>query len=150
MNDSLCHVDKSLIGIAGEFRVLSECLLRGYNASITFGNAKATDLIVFHPDNSYSRVEVKTSKNGRNFVTGFFPKYIDESRLHPDFWVFYLPRKIETSEPDYFYILTHDEVRELQLMMNKGSITEPGKGVDNITLKLLQERVEPNNWRKLG
>ncbi|WP_158084226.1 hypothetical protein [Marispirochaeta aestuarii] len=38
---------KHRLGIAGEYRVLSELLLRGCDASITLGNAKGTDILVY-------------------------------------------------------------------------------------------------------
>ena len=66
--------DKYQLGLAGEMRVCSELLKKGYDASIVFGNAKSTDIVVTE-GNKLLRIEVKTSQTGRNFVTGFFPKY---------------------------------------------------------------------------
>lgn len=131
--------DKGKIGLAGEMRVTSELLKKGYDASITFGNSKATDIVVFGNKNNFLRVEVKTSKNQRNFVTGYYPKYTDESKLSPDVWVLYLPNKDAKSDGDRFFILTHKEVGELQLIVNKGHKTEKGQGCDNIPLNLLLE-----------
>lgn len=133
------NTDKGQIGLAGEMRVASELLKNGYNASITFGNAKATDIVVFGDKNRFLRVEVKTSKNQRNFVTGYYPKYTNPSQTSPDIWVFYLPDKQARSDGDKFFILTHEEVAELQLIVNKGNKTEKGKGCDNIPLRLLLE-----------
>ncbi len=132
-------LDKGQVGLAGEFRVASEILRRGYLANITFGNAKATDIIVLGNGNRFIRVEVKTSKNNRNFVTSYFPKYSTPSDSDPDMWVLYLPNKDGLSDGDRFFLLTHEEVGELQLMVNKGIKTERGKGVDNIPLKVLLE-----------
>jgi len=78
---------KEHIGLAGEMRVCAELLKKGYAASITFGNAKATDIIVTGDHGHYLRIEVKTSKNGRNFVTGYYPKYTDPAKRHPDLWI---------------------------------------------------------------
>lgn len=133
------NTDKGQIGLAGEMRVASELLKNGYNASITFGNAKATDIVVFGDKNRFLRVDVKTSKNQRNFVTGYYPKYTNPSQTSPDIWVFYLPDKQARSDGDKFFILTHEEVAELQLIVNKGNKTEKGKGCDNIPLRLLLE-----------
>lgn len=139
---SMENLDKGQIGLAGEMRVASELLKKGYNASITFGNAKATDIVVFGDKNKFLRVEVKTSKNQRNFVTGYYPKYTDPSKASPDVWVMYLPDKQAKSNGDRFFILTHEEVAELQLVVNKGNKTEKGKGCDNIPLRLLLENIE--------
>lgn len=135
-------LDKGKIGLAGEMRVASELLKKGYEASITFGNSKATDIVVFGDKNNFLRVEVKTSKNQRNFVTGYYPKYTDKSKLSPDVWVLYLPDKEAKSNGDRFFILTHEEVGELQLIVNNGIKTEKGKGCDNIPLKLLLTYVD--------
>jgi hypothetical protein len=132
-------MDKTLIGLAGEMRVASELLKKGFQATITFGNAKATDIIVFGENKEFLRVEVKTSKNQKKFVTGYFPKYTDESKVSPDIWVFYLPNVTSDSDGDRFFILTHEEVGELQLIVNKGVKTEKRKGCDNIPLNLFEK-----------
>ncbi len=142
---------KTNLGIAGEYRVLSELLLRGFNAVITMGNSKGTDILVFSQNKKFLRVEVKTSKNGRNFVTSYFPKYSESSYTDPDLWVLYQPYLFNDSGKDTFFVLTHQEVRELQLKQNKGNETKAGQGVDNISLRLLTaENIEHNKWEKIG
>lgn len=141
---------KNRLGIAGEYRVLSELLLLGLNASITMGNAKGTDILVFDDNGRYLRIEVKTSKNGRNFVTSYFPKYSNSSYTDPDFWVLYQPKLFNGDNVDVFYVLSHKEVRDIQLIVNKGNETLKGKGVDNIPIKLLKSMENINgNWGKI-
>ena len=138
--------DKGQIGLAGEFRVASEILRRGHLANVTFGNAKATDIVVIGSQNRFIRIEVKTSKNNRSFVTGYYPKYTSPKETQPDLWVLYLPNKGMSSDGDRFFLLTHSEIGELQLIVNKGVKTEKGKGVDNIPLKvLLEHRTDSEN-----
>ena len=141
--------DKGQIGLAGEFRVASELLRRGYSAHVTYGNAKATDIIVLGTRNRFIRVEVKTSKNNRNFVTGYFPKYSCDNDLAPapDLWVLFLPNE-KKPEGDTFFLLTHKEIRELQILANNGKETKKGEGVDNIPLKILLEKRpdSKNRW----
>ena len=115
-------------------------------ASITHGNAKATDILIIGKTNLFLRVEVKTSVNGRNFVTGYYPKYADSSRLNPDLWVFYLPDKELSTRGDRFFIATHEQVGEFQLEVNKGRKTLKGQGCDNIPLKLLLEKGIEDKW----
>lgn len=110
----IAQTEKQRLGLYGEYRVLAELVKEGFNASITMGNTKATDIVVFNEENKYLRVEVKTSKNQKNFVTGYFPKYTDPNTIHPDIWVFYLPGYINQKE-DVFYVLTHQQVRVAQL-----------------------------------
>jgi len=100
------QAEKQRLGLHGEYRVLAELLRYGFNATLTMGNSKATDIVVFGEKNKYIRIEVKTSKNQKNFVTGYFPKYTDSNTIHPDIWVFYLPGYVNQKE-DVFYVLTH-------------------------------------------
>ncbi len=139
--------EKQALGLYGDYRVLAELILRGYSASITMGNTKGTDLIILDKTGKFLRVEVKTSKNLKNFVTGYFPKYKDKNFNDPDIWVFYLPGYFIKSE-DLYYILTHQQVREAQLIVNKGNETKAGKGVDNIPIKILESYFpnSKNNW----
>ena len=138
---------KELIGLAGEMRVCAELLKKGYLASITHGNSKATDIIVLDEESGrFLRIEVKTSKNGKNFLTGFYPKYAESAKLHPDIWVFYLPDREMSSSGDRFYLAKHEEVSRLQLIVNHGRITKSGEGCDNIPLKIIESEVEEGNW----
>lgn len=139
-------MDKYLLGMAGEMRVCAELLKKGHLANIMAGNAKATDIIIANDKNRFIRIEVKSSRNGRNFVTGYYPKYNDPSKMHPDLWIFYLPDKALSSNGDRFFIATHRKVGEIQLIVNKGNKTLSGKGVDNIPLKLLEEHQCEDDW----
>ena len=95
----------------------------------------------------YLRIEVKTSKNRKNFVTGYFPKYTDLNNIHPDIWVFFLPNG-NNQHYNIFYILIHEQVREAQLIVNKGNDTKKREGVDNIPVKILEANFpnSKNNW----
>ena len=121
--------------MAGEYGVCAELCKRGYDASITFGNMKATDIIILMPDKTYRRIEVKTSRETR-FVTGFFQKYFDKSRIHPDYWV--LVHIVPTGGNDEmmnYYILTHQEMGEVQKDRNFMSLWYKVVGCDNVLLK---------------
>lgn len=139
-------LEKSMIGLAGEMRVCAELLKKGYQASIAFGNAKATDILVTGESNQFQRIEVKTSANGRNFVTGYYPKYTEQRAIQPDLWVFYLPDKERSSNGDRFFVATHEQVAEIQLVVNKGNKTLKGQGCDNIPLKFLIEFNLEDKW----
>ena len=47
--------------IAGEFAVLSQLALRGYDANMTVGRTKGVDILVSMPDGRMYRLEVKTN-----------------------------------------------------------------------------------------
>ena len=67
-------VEKSLLGIAGEYAVASELCRRGVYAQLTLGNRKKVDLLV-DGTKQIARVEVKT-KQGSQWpgVKGVSPK----------------------------------------------------------------------------
>ena len=62
------RADSQLSGLAGEFFVAAELLKRGIQTSVTFGNAKAIDLLAHNPStgNAFT-VQVKTLRT-RNFI----------------------------------------------------------------------------------
>jgi len=132
--------EKYRIGLAGEYQVASMLLRLGYNTSITLGNMKATDIVVLGESNRYLKVEVKTSRDPKKFLTGFFQKYSEPSKLHPDVWVLHLPREYSDVCSDVFYVLKHEDVRRLQLEVNNGHQPKKGKGCDQITVQLLEEK----------
>jgi len=52
------------ISLAGEFAVLSQLALRGYDANMTLGNTKGVDILVSDPKSEKMfRLEVKTTRN---------------------------------------------------------------------------------------
>jgi hypothetical protein len=144
-------LDKYHLSLAGEYRVASELLKRNIFATITFGNAKGADIYAIGPTRRTAIVEVKSS-NSSKFVTGFYQKYRDEMRDHPDFWVLYSL----TGTEEEFYVLSHKE-----MAMAQGDRNFPGKkmtyaehalgvakGVDNVLAKDLQKH--KSAWSKIG
>ena len=126
-------IDKYHLGMAGEYAVCSELCKREYDASITLGNAKAVDIMVFRPNNSYCRIEVKTSQTTK-FVTNFFQKYYDKTlNNHPDYWVIVHIDK-DNGQTRYF-ILTHEELAEIQMKRNGMSTWGKVNGCDNVLLR---------------
>lgn len=61
-------IPRNSVSLAGEFAVLSQLALRGYDASMTLGRTKSIDILVSKPEtNKMYRLEVKTAYNaGRN------------------------------------------------------------------------------------
>lgn len=63
------RADGQLSGLAGEFFVAAELLKRGLQTSVTFGNAKAIDLLATNPETGRSfAVQVKALRK-----TNYFP-----------------------------------------------------------------------------
>lgn len=135
---------KLRLSMAGEFGVASELLKRGYDASVTYGNAKAVDVICFDSAaQHYKTIEVKTTHN-KTVVTGFFQKYGDRSLPHPDYWVVVY---IDNNNISHFYILTHQEMGDLQMERNKMTSWQPCTGCDNVLISSLA--AYENDWGKI-
>jgi hypothetical protein len=145
-------LDKYHLSLAGEYRVASELLKRDIFATITFGNAKGADIYAIGPTRRTAIIEVKSS-NSSKFVTGFYQKYRDEMRDHPNFWVLYSMTDLNTEE---FYILSHAEMANAQGARNYPSRTmtyaehaiAAKNGVDNVLAKDLQKY--KSAWLKIA
>jgi len=60
--------DKSQTMLAGEFLTLGHLLKRGYQASVTFGNAKSVDILAYNPRTDWSfAVQVKALRRPNCF-----------------------------------------------------------------------------------
>ncbi len=92
-------LNKNSVSLAGEFAVLSQLALRGYDANMTLGNTKNVDILVSNPVNGRMyKLEVKTNyKSGRNEggSSKLFGKYVSS-------WL--MGEKHETiTDADLFY-----------------------------------------------
>lgn len=123
-------MDKTRLGLAGEFAVASELLKRGKDVNLTLGNAKAVDLFVYDSNGGIKTVEVKTSRNKR-FVTNFFQKYPTSGTPHPDIWVIVYIDAVDVSN---FYVLSHQEMADVQMQRNGMTSWQQVNGVDNVRL----------------
>ena len=115
----IVRIDKYHLSLAGEYRVASELLRRGLNATVTFGNAKSADVVAYGSNRRAVVIEVKTSQQ-KNFVTGFYNKYATPEQEHPDFWVLV---QVKTNPKDdfaeRFFILSHSELSIVQAERNR-------------------------------
>jgi hypothetical protein len=59
-------LEKTLVGVAGEYFVAGELSIRGYLAAVTLRGSRGVDIIASSPDGSRSvSIQVKTNSNGR-------------------------------------------------------------------------------------
>ena len=137
--------EKHFLNLSGEYGVCSELSKRGINSSITYGNHKAADILVVNPNTRKTlSIEVKTTKSNR-IVTGFFQKYPTPETNYPDFWVIVYINKENFSS---YYILSHNEMAQVQMERNSMSTWGPVKGVDNVLLDSI--RIFENDWIKIS
>ena len=58
----MANLDKTQIGLAGEYYVLAQLTARGFIATLTLGNTKGVDILVTNQEiNKLFKVEVKTT-----------------------------------------------------------------------------------------
>jgi hypothetical protein len=144
-------LEKYYLNLAGEYRVASELLKHELFATITYGNRKGADIYAIGPNRKTAVIEVKAS-NSRRFVTGFYQKYAEETKEHPDFWVLYA---LPEDGAEEFYVLTHEEMARAQADRNSpGEIVKWSDGakrwahgVDNVLAKDLQ--AHRSAWKKI-
>jgi hypothetical protein len=68
MSEKKVRADGQISGLAGEFFVAAELLKRGLQTSVTFGNAKAIDLLTVHPETGRTlAVQVKALRSKNYF-----------------------------------------------------------------------------------
>ena len=72
------RADQQLTGMAGEFLTVGKLFKRGYQASVTFGNAKQVDVLVYNPvTGRLFIVQVKTLREKNCFL-------IRKESINPD------------------------------------------------------------------
>lgn len=90
--------DGQISGLAGELFVAAELLKRGLQTSVTFGNAKAVDLLAYddRTDKSFS-VQVKTVRSKNYFL-------INHAKIKPSHvYVFVILNK--PGQPVQYYVV---------------------------------------------
>ncbi len=160
-------IGKYHLSLSGEYRVASELLKRGLNATVTFGNAKSADVVAYGSNRRAMVIEVKTSQQ-KNFVTQFYNKYRSPEQPHPDFWILVqVEADREGTFAERFFVLSHEELAVIQAERNREycvrcgkvredqqltweqhyDLTNEGHGVDNV----LSTNVEKHRdrWDKI-
>lgn len=91
------------MGLAGEFFVAGELQRRHISAAVTYGNAKAADVVAFSPDGERAVViEVKSTAQAKWIVGGTVPPPTGQP------WVFVHVPSDEAVSPEFFVILQTD------------------------------------------
>jgi hypothetical protein len=99
--------EQQLTGMAGEFLTVGKLFKRGYQASVTFGNAKSIDVLVYNPENNKTyAVQVKTLRKKNCFL-------IKRESLNTDhIYVFILLNDFERNE-EYFIIKGSEILKDI-------------------------------------
>ncbi len=87
------------VALAGEFAVLSQLALRGFDANLTLGRTKSVDILVSHPaSGKMSKLEVKTNYHSSRSAGGsstLFGKFVSA-------WIMNIKHE-NLIQPDLFY-----------------------------------------------
>jgi hypothetical protein len=71
------RINSNAVSLAGEFAVLSQLALRGFDANITLGRTKGVDFLLSEPDTSRMfRLEVKTNYRRSGGTSRLFGKFV--------------------------------------------------------------------------
>ena len=99
------RADGQVTGLAGEFFVAAELLKRGLQTSVTFGNAKAIDLLAYNPKTKRTfTVQVKALRQ-KNFF------FISHRKIEPNHvYVFVLLNK--PGQAVQYYIVPGQELAD--------------------------------------
>lgn len=94
-----------MTGMAGEFLTVGKLFKRGYQASVTIGNAKSVDVFVYNTETNKSfNVQVKTLRKKNCFL-------IRKESIIPDhIYVFIILNNWD--EEEHFYIIPGHEILE--------------------------------------
>jgi hypothetical protein len=95
------------LSLAGEYYVAAELQRRGIHASVTYGNAKQTDVVAFS-DESTRAVVIEVKSTGQpDWIVG---NKTPEPSVKP--WVFvHIP--LDANASPEFYVLTQSQIHEL-------------------------------------
>ena len=105
---------KTLTGLSSEFFVLAELSRRGYNATITFGNTKAIDLLVEHEGKTIM-IQVKGMQKTRSICWN-----VSESTLRPGLIFVFVNLHVDSMDAPEYFIMTNEEVDQYLKRTNSG------------------------------
>lgn len=75
-------LSKHHVALAGEFAVLSQLALRGFDANMTLGNTKSVDILISNPrTGKMRRLEVKTHSHNREYVSKVSGRIVGQWRM---------------------------------------------------------------------
>lgn len=119
-----CAPDKNQKSLAGEYAVLSQLALRGYDACMTLGHTKNIDILIYNPKSKkYSKMEVKTADYNKEARSADFGRTYD--------WSYMNEKHEKISDPDLFYcfVLLGGDVTKFRFFI------VPGETVANYVKK---------------
>jgi len=144
-------MDHTQKGLAGEFYVLAQLTARGFNASLTLGNTKGVDILVYNEEKKKGyKIEVKTTSNKPNNVKGGFKKWLKGPNIA---WL--LNKNCEKNfSDDLIYCFVHltdiNLLPKFYLVPSK-DVAKQASEIHNFWLNIEREKpVKDSSMRKFG
>ena len=108
------QAEKDSVHLAGEYYVAAELHRRGIHATITYGNAKAADILAFSLDGDrFARVEVKSSRPDKGGLLVWTGNLDSFPMRENQFWVLCMvPLKGNQEASPRFWVLGTVEMYE--------------------------------------
>ncbi len=108
-------ISSNSVSLAGEFAVLSQLALRGYDANMTLGNTKSVDILVSDPKtNELYQLEVKTALVSREtdsrsrlfglIAAQWIMRAKHETILRPNLWYCFVRIQSQTKVTRFFVV----------------------------------------------
>lgn len=133
------RVDGQLTGMAGEFLTLGKLFKRGYQASVTFGNAKAIDIFVHNPDTDRTfNVQVKTLR-----AKNCFP--MRRENIHSDHIYVFVLLNAQDKDEEYFIVPGRELLADLNRFFGS-SYRDPNKPSPMPAINYGPLAVYKNKW----
>ena len=136
----LAQINANSVSLAGEFAVLSQLALRGYDANMTLGRTKSVDILVSNPANGQMyQLEVKTNfKNNPkkgiskselfgNIVSGWIMHKKHETNMSPTLFYCFVNISKDTNLFKFYVVPSNvvakyvNEQHALWLKVNRGA-----------------------------
>lgn len=141
-------IQKNSVSIAGEFAVLSQLTLRGFDANMTLGNTKNVDIIVSDPTSgNMFKIEVKTTysnKPSHSKLFGYTMSWImsDKHETIIDSKLYYCFVNIEKETNIFrFFIVPSKVVAEYVKNQHLHWLKSRNETVDNSSIPMRQFRI---------
>ncbi len=116
MEKNNTKINPNSVSLAGEFAVLSQLALEGFNANMTLGHTKGVDILVSDPrNNKMYKLEVKTnlrkvrtepihSRLWGEIVSTWIMSYKNESIIDPNLFYCFVNIEKETKKSNFYVV----------------------------------------------
>lgn len=166
------RINNNSVSLAGEFAVLSQLALRGYDANMALGHTKGVDILVSNPiTGKMLKLEVKTTFRNAGRNSGLFGKFISSWMMNEkhekmrDQTLFYCFVNISEDTKKFRYFIVPSRVvanyisREYQLWLDENDTHSRNNKMRTFRIGLASEKYAiptpiaddyEDNWKFAG